>query len=326
MSRRAPEKMSWSERRAPVIGLWLLALALSLAVILHTRFTADMSAFLPEHPTAAQAFLVDQIKDGAISRMIAIVYLLQLIVLLTSSHYTLLDLAALSISPDNSLIRQSVHKICAEHKGPDGGVNPSESIRQSDVCINGMFLNYAAYFGEPEAGLESIIDFILEQQMQDGGFNCRKNRSGARHSSLHSTLSVLEGILEYSRNGYRYRVHELERAESLSREFILRHRLFKSDHTGTVIHPELLKFSFPPRWKYNVLRVLDYFRKAQVPLDERMEDAIEVVIGKRRSDGRWPLQAEHPGSVHFHMERPREPSRWNTLIALRVLRAYRPRS
>ncbi len=244
----------------------------------------------------------------------------------TSSHYTLLDLAALSISPDNSLIRQSVHKICAEHKGPDGGVNPSESIRQSDVCINGMFLNYAAYFGEPEAGLESIIDFILEQQMQDGGFNCRKNRSGARHSSLHSTLSVLEGILEYSRNGYRYRVHELERAESLSREFILRHRLFKSDHTGTVIHPELLKFSFPPRWKYNVLRVLDYFRKAQVPLDERMEDAIEVVIGKRRSDGRWPLQAEHPGSVHFHMERPREPSRWNTLTALRVLRAYRPRS
>lgn len=72
MNRQTPGKMSWTERRAPVIGLWLLILALSLAVILHTRFTADMSAFLPEHPTAAQAFLVDQIKDGAISRMILI--------------------------------------------------------------------------------------------------------------------------------------------------------------------------------------------------------------------------------------------------------------
>lgn len=72
MKRQTPGKMSWTERRAPVIGLWLLILALSLAVILHTRFTADMSAFLPEHPTAAQAFLVDQIKDGAISRMILI--------------------------------------------------------------------------------------------------------------------------------------------------------------------------------------------------------------------------------------------------------------
>lgn len=72
MNRQVPEKMSWSERRAPVIGLWLLVLALSLAVIVHTRFTADMSAFLPEHPTAAQAFLVDQIKEGAISRMMLI--------------------------------------------------------------------------------------------------------------------------------------------------------------------------------------------------------------------------------------------------------------
>lgn len=72
MNRQAPEKVSWTERRTPVIGLWLLILILSVAVILNTRFTADMSAFLPEHPTAAQAFLVDQIKEGAISRMILI--------------------------------------------------------------------------------------------------------------------------------------------------------------------------------------------------------------------------------------------------------------
>lgn len=240
----------------------------------------------------------------------------------TSSHYTLLDLKTLAISPDHPSIRESIHKIALERKGSDGGINPSKTIRESDVCVNGMFLNYACYFGEPQEHLESVVDFVLAQRMEDGGFNCRKNRSGARHSSLHSTLSVLEGILEYSRNGYGYRIEELEQVASDSREFILRHRLFKSDHTGEVIHQEFFRLSFPPRWKYNVLRSLAYFGAANVPWDERMRDALEVLFAKRLPDGRWPLQAAHPGQTHFSMEEPRKPSRWNTLMALRVLRAY----
>lgn len=240
----------------------------------------------------------------------------------TSSHYTLVDLKTLEISPDHPLIRESIHQIACRHKGQDGGINPSRTIKESDVCINGMFLNYACYFSEPQEYLESVIDFVLDQQMEDGGFNCQKNRSGARHSSLHSTLSVLEGILEYSRNCYDYRVAELEKAASDSREFILQHRLFRSDHTGKVIRKDLLKLAFPPRWKYNVLRALDYFRNANVPWDERMGDALKALFTKRRSDGVWPLQAAHPGATHFSMEESRKPSRWNTLMALRVLRAY----
>ena len=240
----------------------------------------------------------------------------------TSSHYTLLDLKTLAVSPDNPLIRESIHRIANSQKGPDGGINPSSTIKESDVCINGMFLNYACFFCEPQEQLESVVDCVIDQLMDDGGFNCQKNRNGARHSSLHSTLSVLEGILEYSRNGYRYRFKELEKAASASREFILQHRFYKSDKTGGIIRKDLLRLSFPPRWKYNILRALDYFRLADAPWDDRMGDAMDVLIAKRRPDGRWPLQAAHPGQIHFSMERPRGPSRWNTLTALRVLRAY----
>ncbi len=240
----------------------------------------------------------------------------------TSSHYTLLDLKTLEVAPDHPSISESIARIAAEEKGPDGGINPSGNIGQSDVCINGMFLNYACYFGLPQTGLLSIVDFILNQQMEDGGFNCRKNRSGARHSSLHSTLSVLEGILEYVLNGYDYRTEELENAAAGSREFILQHRLFRSDRTGEIIHRDFLRLSFPPRWKYNILRGLDYFRKARVPHDERMNDALEVLRTKRRPDGWWALNAAHPGEIHFMMEKPGGPSRWNTLLALRVLRTY----
>jgi hypothetical protein len=209
-------------------------------------------------------------------------------------------------------------------RSPDGGIGPARSVPVSDVCVNGMFLNYASYFGEPEDELRSVVDFILAQRMDDGGFNCLKNTTSAHHSSLHSSLSVAEGILEYSRNGYSYRRGELNRAAESAREFMLMHRLFKSDHTGAIISEGFLKLTFPPRWKYNILRALDHFRAAGCPFDERMSDAVAVVWAKRRSDGRWPAQAAHPGQVHFVMEPVGKPSRWITLIALRVLRAYRP--
>ncbi len=240
----------------------------------------------------------------------------------TSSHYTLLDLRALEIDPRHPAVQESIHAITERRKGPDGGINPSGTIKQSDVCINGMFLRYACYFREPEKGLRSVVDFILDQRMDDGGFNCRKNRSGARHSSVHSTISVLEGILEYSIHGYGYRTEELERAATAAREFLLDHRLYKSDRTGEIIHPELLRLAFPWRWKYNILRALDYFRRSDAPRDERMDDALQALVAKRRRDGRWPLQAAHPGVTHFVMEESRAASRWNTLAALRVLQSY----
>ena len=239
-----------------------------------------------------------------------------------STHYTLLDLKHLGISPDNEPIRESVALILEREKGEDGGVNPAGTIKESDVCVNGMFLNYACYFGAEEAQLHSIVDFILSQRLPDGGFNCRFNRGGARHSSLHSTLSILEGLLEYRLNGYTYRLPELEATAAGAREFILIHRLYLSDRTGEVINPAFLRLSYPGRWKYDILRALDYFRSAGCSRDERMRPAVEVLLKKRRKDGAWPLQAKHPGQVHFDMEQAGQPSRWNTLRALRVLGCF----
>ena len=190
------------------------------------------------------------------------------------------------------------------------------------VCINGMFLNYASYFKTPENKLVSIIDFLLSVQMSDGGFNCRSNRSGAVHSSLHSTISVLEGFHEYIENGYKYRLKEIQDIEPMGREFILQHRLYKSDHTGNIIDKRMLMLSSPSRWRYDILRALDYFQQCDVDYDPRMNDAMEVLIKKRRKNGLWPVQARHSGVSHFEMEKTGGPSRWNTLRALRVLKKY----
>lgn len=239
-----------------------------------------------------------------------------------STHYTLLDLKHLGSAPDHPQIRESIHHILAHHKAADGGVNPAKTIKTSDVCVNGMFLNYAAYFGIPGEPLHSIIDFLVEVQMADGGFNCEFNRQGAVHSSLHSTISVLEGIGEYLANGYAYRAAELDVVARQAQEFILRHRLFRSDHTGAIISPRFLLLSYPSRWFYDILRALDYFRSIGAAYDPRMQDALDVLWQKRRKDGTWPLQAKHPGQTHFDMEILGQPSRWNTLRALRVLRHF----
>jgi hypothetical protein len=185
-----------------------------------------------------------------------------------------------------------------------------------------MFLNYACHFGASEDDLKSIVDYVIDQRMDDGGFNCERDRWGAKHSSLHSTICVLEGIREYERNGYSYRLGELKAAAAASQEFVLMHQLFKSDRTGEIIHKDFLRLSFPGRWHYDILRALDYFQDAGVPWDERMRPACEVLMIKRRSDGRWPLRAHYPGRFHFEMEKLGQPSRWNTLRALRVIKTY----
>jgi len=240
----------------------------------------------------------------------------------TSTHYTLLDLKNLSISRSCKPILETVEMILQENKATDGGILPIGEMQKSDMCINGMCLNYFSYFNVDQSHLKSIIDIIQEQQLQDGGFNCRLNRSGAKHSSLHTTISVLEGLLEYRTNNYNYKIDEVKRIEKESQEFILQHKLYKSDKTGQVIDQKFTRLTYPGRWRYDILRSLDYFYFANSKLDNRMQDALNLLLKKRTKEGLWKLNANHSGQVHFQMEQAGKPSRWNTLRALRVLNHF----
>lgn len=238
-----------------------------------------------------------------------------------SSHYTLLDLKHLQILPQPAIM-DTIRLILTNERAKNGCINPAGSGMVGDVCINGMFLNYAAYFGIRESELEPIVDFILGTRLPDGGFNCNINRQGAHHSSMHTTISVLEGLLEFQARGYRYRYKEIIQARRSSEEFLLMHELYKSDHSGQIIHPAFLRLPFPSRWKYDILRALVYFQSAQCPWDNRLKPALDVLIKKRNSDGSWNLNAPYAGQVHFHMEQAGQPSRWNTLRALKVIMNY----
>src|SRR5439155_19168308 len=123
-------------------------------------------------------------------------------------------------------------------------------------------------------------------------------RLGATNASVHTTISVFEGLRYYELHRRR-KVAAVRDAQRRGREFLLVHRLFRSHRTGAVIKPIFLRFSFPPRWHYDILRALDYFQAVGAPRDPRLAEAIGIVRSARGDDGRWPLQNCYKGKTYF---------------------------
>ncbi len=239
----------------------------------------------------------------------------------TSATYTMLQLRDFGLPAGNAQARRACGLLLERGLQRDGGVSYgtwAAWTRRGETCISGMVLSLLSYFEYEDPRLDVIAGHLLDEQMPDGGWNCRRP-AGATHGSVHTTISVLEGLRLYElrrgRNG-----RAALAAQRRGREFLLAHRLFRSHRTGRVIKSEFTRFSFPPRWHYDVLRALDHFRDVDAPRDPRLGEAVALVRAKCGNDGRWPLEHAYPGKTYFRLERVGAPSRWNTLRALRVLK------
>jgi hypothetical protein len=231
-----------------------------------------------------------------------------------STTYTMLLLRDFGLATNNRQARKACRLLLDHGLQPDGGINYGWRGR-SETCITGMVLSILSYFEYDDDRLDILAEHLLGAQMPDGGWNCRRDL-GATHSSVHTTISVLEGLRLYEL----WRRRRVRTAQARGREFLLVHRLFRSDRTGEIIKPIFLQFSFPPRWHYDILRALDYFQAVGAPRDERLGEAIDIVRSTQRKDGRWTLHNRYRGKTYFELERVSAPSRWNTLRALRVLK------
>jgi len=237
-----------------------------------------------------------------------------------STTYTMLLLRDFGLPAGNRQARKACARLLDGGLQRDGGINYgtwAQWTRRGETCVTGMVLSILSHFKHDDDRLDTIANHLLQQQMPDGGWNCQRP-NGATHSSVHTTISALEGLRLYElhRGGG---ARAVRAAQGRGREFLLKHRLFRSDRTGDIIKPAFTRFAFPPRWHYDILRALDYFQAADAPRDRRLAEAIDIVRGSRREDGRWLLQHAYRGKTFFALERVGAPSRWNTLRALRVL-------
>ena len=233
----------------------------------------------------------------------------------TSTAWSLMLLRNFGLDPMSAGARDAVRLVrehCQwEHDGEPffaGEVEP---------CINGKVVALGSYFGEDVQG---IVQRLLGEQMSDGGWNCEQE-NGSTRGSFHSTIDVLEGLLEYERATAGS--PEVRVARLRGQEYLLERRMLRRLSTGEVIDPAWTQFSYPTYWHYDVLRGLDYLRAAGAVPDGRVAEAIHLVEAKRDADGRWPLENPHPGRLHFAIDDGEgRPSRWNTLRAMRVLKWY----
>jgi hypothetical protein len=185
-----------------------------------------------------------------------------------------------------------------------------------EPCINGGTLAIGGYFGRPA---DDLMRRLLDGQLADGGWNCDAPRSV--RSSFHSTICVLEGLLAYERAVGS--APEVAEARRRGEAYLLERSMFRRRSTGDVADPSFLTFWFPGRYHYDVLRGLDHLRDAGVTPDDRVDDAVRAVRDRRQPDGTWLLDGSHAETLDFALgESAGQPSRWNTLRALRVLRWY----
>jgi len=204
----------------------------------------------------------------------------------------------------------------------------AEEIREHEMsCLTGnvalalMRLGYAS-----DERVMRALNWLVEVQNADGGWLCPYWKAHIRdkHGCFMGTIAPLDAFSELPAE---HRTPEMEAAVERGVEFLLMHRLFKADHHGfKVIKESWLNFGFP-QFFYDILRGLSVVTKLGYAGDERIDDALEILLQKQNDEGRWILESTPSGRMQTNLEQKGKPSKWVTLNALRVLkRVYQNRN
>lgn len=234
----------------------------------------------------------------------------------TATAFTLSQLREFGLDPGSERAKRMVGLIGANSRWDHDGEPYWEG--EVEECINGRVVADGAYFG---VDVTPIVERLVGERLADGGWNCERVNGSVR-SSFATTINVLEGLLEFERaTGGTPQSRDARRT---GEEYLLERKLYRRLSTGEPADEQFLQFLHPNRWRYDVLRALDYFRSAAsltgVAPDPRLSDATQHVRSRRLDDGRWALDWSLPGRVWFDVDDGAgEPSRWVTLRAMRVL-------
>jgi hypothetical protein len=192
------------------------------------------------------------------------------------------------------------------------------------ACQEGTALGACCRLGMADnPRVKYLAESLISWQWPDGGWNCDK-RPEAHHSSFHESVIPMWGLLEYHRV-----TGDLKALAAAKRtgEFMLRHRLFRSERTGEIINPSWLNLRYPHYWHYDILQGLRFLSILDKLKDPRACEALDILEEKRLPDGRWKADGYHWKNSHStgRYRSPvdwwrRQPNKMITLEALRVLK------
>ena len=262
--------------------------------------------------------------------------------------WQLMVLADLGVSGDDPRIRNSVDHFLDLYNVDTGGFSlpPSGGEKfEPHICLTGNMARAMVKFGYyDDERLMKAVDWLLAQQLPDGGWNCYTSEGAGSHGSFRSTVEPLWALSEISPRTSREAWRESARKGS---EFLLRHRIFKSDRDGSVILLEFTHTHYPIYYKYDFLHALRVLTSLGVTEDSMLDDAVKLLLEKRLPDGKWALDGVYRGwrtkrplhgvgafrpeenevithgwdsDTTLQLEEAGKPSKWITLQALLALR------
>jgi hypothetical protein len=167
--------------------------------------------------------------------------------------------------------------------------------------------------------VKKALAWLVKIQNVDGGWLCPywPAHIKDKHGCFYGTICPLEAFSEVPRKNL---TKEMKEAIKRGAEFFLMHHLFKADHHNyQIINKSWLQLGFPWFYGYNILRGLDVLTKLGYD-DARLDDALAVMLQKQKHDKKWILEAAPIGRMHVNLEAKGKPSKWITLLALRVLK------
>jgi len=251
--------------------------------------------------------------------------------------WQLMMLAELGADGDDDRIRKACEFILSFSQDLEsGGFAHSSSAkkgggRHSEVipCLTGNMvwsLIRLGYLEDPR--LQHGITWITNYQRFDDGisevpkgwpYDRLKASCLGKHTCHMGAVKAFKALAEIPE---KKRSAAIKKTIEKGADYFLLHHVFKSSHDiNRVPKPGWLKFGFPLMYQADALEILGILTQLGYK-DERMQEAIDVVVSKQGNEGRWMLENTFNGRYQVNIEQKGKPSKWITLHSLRILKRF----
>lgn len=251
--------------------------------------------------------------------------------------WQLMILAELGADGNDVRVRRACEFILSRSQDLEGGgFAYSSSVkkgggRHSEVvpCLTGNLVWTLIRLGYlKDVRLQRGIDWITDYQRFDDriaeapkGEPYDRLRTGcfSKHSCHMGAVKALKALAEIPENK---QTTAVKKTIEKGAEYFFLHHVFKSSHNlDRVPKPGWLRFGFPLMYQTDALEILGILTKLGYK-EKRMQEAIDIVVSKQDTHGRWKLENTFNGRYQVNIEKKEETSKWITLHALRVLKRY----
>ncbi len=253
------------------------------------------------------------------------------------SVWQLLILAELGADNTNEKIKKACEFILDNSQdGKSGGFAHFASAktgggRHTEVipCLTGNMvysLIKLGYLNDPR--VKRAIEWITSYQRFDDGiqeslkgwpYDRLKAACFGKHTCHMGAVKAMKALSEIPED---QRSADVKNMIETGAEYMLKHHIFKKSHDlNLVAKPGWLKLGFPLMYQTDILEILGILTSLGYR-DERMYEAVDVLVSKQNNNGRFILENSFNGRFQVNIEQKNEPSKWITLNALRVLKKF----